>query len=222
MQSQRVLVLVAALLVACGLGQTKDVQECEQTEEDNQYICREIEQMKQLAEYIQTDWQHVKIVNENTGVEIDEKALPQLSMLPSLDLSEAGGLTLGEKGSFRDFAGLQQLNLSHCQLEELHAQHFADNASLVNLDVSHNDLQFIERKLMRQLPNLVYANFSNNLIANVQPDAFIDLEHLLFLDLNTNEQENITIGSNANLRYLSISNNNVRDVSVVEWGSGRE
>lgn len=223
MQSQRVLILLATWLVALApLLQTKDLQECEQSEEEDcNYICHEIERMEQLAGYIQTDWQHVKIVNAHTGLEIDEKSLPQLSMLPSLDLSEAGGLTLGEKGSFRDFLGLQQLNLSHCQLEELHAKHFADNASLLNLDVSHNDLQYIGRTLMRQLPNLVYANFSNNLIANVQPDAFVDLEHLLFLDLSTNEQENITIGSNANLRYLSISNNNVRDVSGVGVGVGR-
>lgn len=216
MQSRRVLVLLSALLVAlCGKGQTKDLKECEQTV-DNTYICREIEQLEQLAEYIQTDWQHVKIVNAHTGLEIDEQPLPQLSTLPALDLSEAGGLTLGEQGSFRDFTGLQQLNLSHCQLEELQAKHFADNASLVNLDASHNDLLFIGRTLMRQLPNLVYANFSNNNIANVQPDAFKDLEYLLSLDLHTNEQENITIGSNANLRYLSISNNNVRDVSRKE------
>lgn len=215
MQSRRVLVLLSALLVACGKVQAKDLKECEQTV-DNTYICREIEQLEQLAEYIQTDWQHVKIVNAHTGLEIDEQPLPQLSTLPSLDLSGAGGLTLGEQGSFRDFTGLQQLNLSHCQLEELQAKHFADNASLVNLDASHNDLLFIGRTLMRQLPNLVYANFSNNNIANVQPDAFKDLEYLLVLDLHTNEQENITIGANANLRYLSISNNNVRDVSADE------
>lgn len=223
MQSQRVLILLATWLVAFApLLQTKDLQECERSEEeDSNYICHEIERMEQLAGYIQADWQHVKIVNAHTGLEIDEKLLPQLSMLPSLDLSEAGGLTLGEKGSFRNFLSLQQLNLSHCQLEELHAKHFADNASLLNLDVSHNDLQYIGRALMRQLPNLVYANFSNNLIANVQPDAFVDLEHLLFLDLSTNEQENITIGSNANLRYLSISNNNVRDVSGVGVGVDR-
>lgn len=213
MQSRRVLVLLSALLVV----QTKDLRECEQTVDDT-YICREIEQLEQLAEYIQADWQHVKIVNAHTGLEIDEQPLPELSTLPSLDLSGAGGLTLGEKGSFRDFTILQQLNLSHCQLEELQAKHFADNASLVNLDASHNDLLFIGRTLMRQLPNLVYANFSNNNIAKVQPDAFKDLEYLLWLDLNTNEQENITIGSNANLRYLSISNNNVRDVSADEEG----
>lgn len=213
MQSRRVLVLLSALLVV----QTKDLRECEQTVDDT-YICREIEQLEQLAEYIQADWQHVQIVNAQTGLEIDEQPLPELSTLPSLDLSGAGGLTLGKEGSFRDFTRLQQLNLSHCQLEELQAKHFADNASLVNLDASHNDLLFIGRALMRQLPNLVYANFSNNNIANVQPDAFKDLEYLLWLDLNTNEQENITIGSNANLRYLSISNNNVRDVSADEEG----
>lgn len=211
MQSRRVLVLLSALLVV----QTKDLRECEQTVDDT-YICREIEQLEQLADYIQADWQHVKIVNAQTGLEIDEQPLPELSTLPSLDLSGAGGLTLGEKGSFRDFTRLQQLNLSHCQLEVLQAKHFADNASLVNLDASHNDMLFIGRTLMRQLPNLVYANFSNNNIANVQPDAFKDLQYLLWLDLNTNEQENITIGSNANLRYLSISNNNVRDVSADE------
>lgn len=217
MQSRRVLVLLSALLVV----QTKDLMECEQTVGETYIQCREIEQLKQVAFYIQADWQHVKIVNAHRGLEIDGQRLSQLSSLTSLDLSGAGGLMLWEQGSFRDLTRLQQLNLSHCQLEELQAKHFADNASLVNLDASHNDLQFIGRTLMRQLPNLVYANFSNNNIANVQPDAFKDLEYLLWLDLNTNEQENITIGSNANLRYLSISNNNVRDVSAHEE-RGRE
>lgn len=203
------LVLLSALLVF-RVGQTKDIQECEQISHQN-YECRDIENFEQLSQYIQEDWQSVNVVNEHTGIENDDKPLPTLSKLLQLDLSQSGGLTLGRYG-FRNFASLQRLNLTHCQLEELRSKHFADNASLVNLDVSHNDLLLIERALMRQLPNLVYANFSNNLIANVEFDAFKGLKYLEFLDLNTNEQENITLGSNDNLRYLSISNNNVRDV----------
>lgn len=202
--------LVLASLAICGV-QAIDVRECEKISHQS-YVCREIESFEQLHQYINEDWQSVKIVNEHTAIENDDNPLSKLSKLRNLDLSASGGVKLGGRG-FTDLISLQQLNLSHCQLEELHDVQFADNASLVNLDVSHNDLQVIQRTLIRQLPNLVYVNFSNNLIANVELDAFKDLVSLQFLDLDTNEQENITIGSNANLRYLSISNNNVRDVS---------
>jgi len=100
-------------------------------------------------------------------------------------------------------------------LEEVQAQHFPNKSQLINIDVSFNDIQIITAKLMSGLTNLEYANFSNNLIAEIEPDAFKDLKKLVFLDLTTNEQENITLGENANLRYLSISNNNVRDVSAL-------
>jgi len=210
MHSRQVLFLVLASAAICKVH-TKDVIECEKQSHQN-YVCREIESFEQLHQYIDEDWQSVKIVNEHTAIENDDKPLSKLSKLRYLDLSESGGLTIGGRG-FKDLISLQQLNLSHCQLEELHDKQFADNASLVNLDVSNNDLLVIQRTLMRQLPNLVYANFSDNLIANIELDAFKELKYLQFLDLTTNYQENITIGSNANLRYLSISNNNVRDVS---------
>jgi len=209
MQALRILI---ALLLSGVLG--KDLQECEDLGKGS-HLCREIESFEQLSRYVGENWRSVKVVNEHTGTESAEDGeLPGLSRLLHLDLSETGGVTLGERG-LRDFKDLQELNLTHCQLEEMQAQHFPNKSQLINIDVSFNDIQIITAKLMSGLTNLEYANFSNNLIAEIEPDAFKDLKKLVFLDLTTNEQENITLGENANLRYLSISNNNVRDVSAI-------
>ncbi|XP_001353767.3 insulin-like growth factor-binding protein complex acid labile subunit [Drosophila pseudoobscura] len=204
--------LLLALLLICFEATAKDLQECEDLGLGS-HICREIESLQQLNGYVQDDWRSVKVVNEHTGIEGDDpRALPALclSRLLHLDLSESGGLTLGERG-LRDLRQLERLNLTRCQLEELKEEHFPKNSSLRNLDVSFNDIRLITGKLMNRLPNLVYANFSNNLIAEVEPNAFRGLKELQFLDLTTNEQVNVTLGENANLRYLSIGNNNVRD-----------
>ncbi|KAI8040312.1 hypothetical protein M5D96_006252 [Drosophila gunungcola] len=188
----------------------KDLQECEDLGKGS-HLCREIESFEQLSRYVGKNWRSVKVVNEHTGIEnAEDGELQGLSRLLHLDLSESGGVTLGERG-LQDFGALQALNLTHCQLEELQSQNFPNNSQLTSLDVSYNDIQIITAKVMSGLANLEYANFSNNLIAEIEPNAFKDLKKLRFLDLTTNEQENVTLGENANLRYLSISNNNVRD-----------
>ncbi|SPP76670.1 insulin-like growth factor-binding protein complex acid labile subunit [Drosophila guanche] len=202
--------LLFALLLISFEAWAKDVQECEEISAGS-HICREIESFQQLNGYVQEDWRSVKVINEHTGIESGgTKALPALARLLHLDLSESGGLTLGDRG-LRDFTQLEGLNLTHCQLEELQEEHFPQNSSLRSLDVSYNDIQLITGKVMDRMPRLVYANFSNNLVAEVEMNAFKGLRKLEFLDLTTNEQENVTLGENANLRYLSISNNNVRD-----------
>lgn len=206
--------LTTFLLVICIGGiSAKDLQECEHLGNGN-YLCREIESFEQLSRYVGNNWQSVKIVNEQTGLENEfETKLPALSGLIRLDLSKSGGVTFNSNG-LQDFTELQELNLTSCQLEELQEQHFPIGSKIVNLDVSFNDIQLITGQKMSRLTSLEYGNFSNNLIAEIEPNSFRDLKNLRFLDFTTNEQENITLGENANLQYLSISNNNVRDVSL--------
>ncbi|KAH8235160.1 hypothetical protein KR032_009383 [Drosophila birchii] len=214
MQPMRVLIGGVLLsLSICGLVLAKDLQECEDLGQGS-HLCREIESFEQLSRYVGENWRSVKVVNEHTGIEDEEQVREFFSLagLLQLDLSESGGLTLGQRG-VRDFVALRELNLTHCQLEELHEQHFPNASKLTSLDVSYNDIQLITGEKMSRLANLEYANFSNNLIADIEPDAFKGMKKLRFLDFTTNEQENVTLGENANLRYLSISNNNVRDVS---------
>ncbi|XP_039486592.1 insulin-like growth factor-binding protein complex acid labile subunit [Drosophila santomea] len=205
MQSMQVLVF---LLLSGVFG--KDLQECEDLG-NGSHLCREIESFEQLNRYVGENWRSVKVVNEHTGIErAEDGELPGLSRLLHLDLSEAGGVTLGESG-LQDFKALQKLNLTHCQLEELKSEHFPNPSEIIHFDVSYNDILAITAKLMSGFANLEYANFSENLIAHKEPNAFKDMKKLRFLDLTTNYQENITLGENANLRFLSISNNNLRD-----------
>ncbi|KAH8303045.1 hypothetical protein KR018_007913, partial [Drosophila ironensis] len=158
------------------------------------------------------DWRSVKVVNEQTGIENEHDAeLPKLSRLVRLDLSESGGVTFTDRG-LQDFSGLLELNLTHCQLEErILGKHFPNNSKMVNLDISYNDMLSITADLTSRLANLEYANFSENLIAYIEPNAFKNMKNLRFLDLTTNYQVNISLGENANLRWLSISNNDMRD-----------
>ncbi|KAH8345975.1 hypothetical protein KR067_011495, partial [Drosophila pandora] len=197
------------IISVCGIS-AKDLQECEHLGNAS-YLCREIESFEQLSRYVGNNWRSVKIVNEQTGLENEfEAKLPALSGLIRLDLSKSGGVTFNSNG-LQDFTELQELNLTSCQLEELQVQHFPIGSKIVNLDVSFNDIQLITGQKMSRLTSLVYGNFSNNLIAEIEPNSFRDMKNLRFLDFTTNEQENITLGENANLQYLSISNNNVRD-----------
>nr|XP_017101425.2 insulin-like growth factor-binding protein complex acid labile subunit [Drosophila bipectinata] len=205
MQAMRLLRFISIYGVS-----TKDLQECEHLGNAN-YLCREIESFEQLSRYVGNNWRSVKIVNEQTGLENEfETKLPALSGLIRLDLAKSGGVTFNGNG-LQDFTELQELNLTHCQLEELQERHFPIGSKIVSLDVSFNDIQLITAQKMSRLTNLEYGNFSNNLIAEIEPNSFRNLKKLRFLDFTTNEQENITIGENANLQYLSISNNNVRD-----------
>lgn len=210
--------LTTFLLIMCICGIfAKDLQECENLGNAS-YLCREIESFEQLSRYVGKNWRSVKIVNEQTGLDNEfEAKLPALSGLIRLDLSKSGGVTFNGNG-LQDFTELQELNLTSCQLEELQEQHFPIGSKIVNLDVSFNDIQLITGQKMSRLASLVYGNFSNNLIAEIEPNSFRDMKNLRFLDFTTNEQENITLGENANLQYLSISNNNVRDVSLILKG----
>lgn len=213
MQAMGELALLGVLLAAsfCGVL-AKDLQECEDLGGGN-HLCREIESFEQLSRYVGENWRSVKVVNEHTGIEDEEaKELPSLAGLLQLDLSETGGVIFSPRG-LQDFAGLQELNLTHCLQEELQEHNFPNASKITSLDMSYNDIQLVTGKHMSRLENLEYLNFSNNLIAEIEPDAFRGLKKLRFLDLTTNEQENVTLGENENLRYLSISNNNVRDVS---------
>lgn len=206
---------VLALLLLSGVF-GKDLQECEDLG-NGSHLCREIESFEQLNRYVGKNWQSVKVVNEHTGIErAEDGELPGLSTLLQLDLSESGGVTLGEKG-LQDFKALQKLNLTHAQLDELKSEQFPNPSDMINFDVSYNDILAITTKLMSGFANLEYANFSENLIAVIEPNAFKHMKNLRFLDLTTNYQENITLGENANLRFLSISNNNLRDVSDYEF-----
>lgn len=206
---------VLALLLLSGVF-GKDLQECEDLG-NGSHLCREIESFEQLNRYVGKNWKSVKVVNEHTGIErAEDGELPGLSTLLQLDLSESGGVTLGEKG-LQDFNALQKLNLTHAQLDELKSEQFPNPSEMINFDVSYNDILAITTKLMSGFANLEYANFSENLIAVIEPNAFKHMKNLRFLDLTTNYQENITLGENANLRFLSISNNNLRDVSDYEF-----
>lgn len=118
--------------------------------------------------------------------------------------------TINEPNLFNLFINLEELNLSHNQLEE-NIDFLTFPPTLKKLNLSNNSLSG-EIKNIHRLSNIKYLNISHNYL-NFNFNILISISNFIQLDISHNnidyEIENIHSGFEK-LEYLNISNNKIK------------
>jgi len=108
------------------------------------------------------------------------------------------------------FDNLQLLDLSYCNLYDIHTIGYFKN--LMELNVSSNKLHDI--KDIALLKNLAVLNISNNNIQDIS--AVVELENLVKLNISNNKADSIPFLKSVNtLIELNASNNNIYSLSSI-------
>jgi hypothetical protein len=120
--------------------------------------------------------------------------------------------TINELNLFESFINLEELNLSHNQLEE-NIDFLNFPSILKKLNLSYNMFTG-EIKNITYLTNIKYLDISHNYL-NFNFNKLIELQNLTYLDISNNnincEIENLHSGFEK-LEYLNISNNKIKGV----------
>ncbi|KFV68269.1 Chondroadherin, partial [Dryobates pubescens] len=101
-------------------------------------------------------------------------------------LSRNSRLTYLHANTFRGLPNLVSLDLSHCNIFEVHPLLFSHLPSLERLDLASNNMRYVPQAFhnLSSLSRLLYLN--NNRISSVSGSAFLDLHQLHFLHLGRN------------------------------------
>ncbi|XP_073836716.1 uncharacterized protein isoform X1 [Musca autumnalis] len=181
-----------------------------------QVVCFDVQDMKELNALVHTNWRNLKILNEKTEIfqlnDIDNN----FSELERLDLSQAGQLQLNDDG-FKAMPNLVVLNISGTALESLKGSHFATYNKLENLDASWNTLTEITFELKNRLLYLQYGNFSNNAITTIDRDLWKTFQKLKYLHLDNNELKAASFCDYPQLQLLTLSDNQIEEINITSF-----
>ncbi|NWR12531.1 NYX protein, partial [Paradoxornis webbianus] len=110
-----------------------------------------------------------------------------LSRLQELHLSRNSRLTYLHANTFRGLLNLISLDLSHCNIFEIHPLLFSHLPSLERLDLASNNMRYVPQAF-RNLSSLTRLNLylNNNQISSISDSAFLYLNKLHFLHLSRN------------------------------------
>lgn len=194
-------------------------------------VCTNVNNIKDLQGIMHKDWKHLKIINdkkqtlvwEGKNKEFLENHF-QLSIffptfleipletanLEHLDISQAGGLSLRDKG-FENFLNLKALNISNCKLNSLEDTYFSHDNRLENLDASWNLLTEISGGLNIKLKSLEVANFSHNALEEIGFEGFLPEVRILHLDFNN--LKSFRLHDSKDLNILTLGDNSIEKVS---------
>lgn len=109
------------------------------------------------------------------------------------------------------FLGLQELSLSHNQLD-----HFPRGlpSSLESLLLQENFITYITTGALRRLGNLIRLDLEDNRIRVIQPGALLGLSRLEILILKGNRLSGIPLYMPPSLTYLDVSDNCILELEV--------
>ncbi|XP_054278721.1 leucine-rich repeat-containing protein 70-like [Macrosteles quadrilineatus] len=137
----------------------------------------------------------------------------KITTLETMDLSE-NNITDFPLLFFTSFPNLRTLNISYNDLGVLSSDFFHELSELVVLDASGNYVKEVNRRVVESLKNLKKLFLSDNVLKDV---SFVEvLPSLVVLDLSRNNLS--FLGDrplNQKLQRLSVSNNNLTDLSHV-------
>ncbi|KFP81302.1 Nyctalopin, partial [Acanthisitta chloris] len=102
-------------------------------------------------------------------------------------LSRNSRLTYLHANTFRGLLNLISLDLSHCNIFEIHPLLFSHLPSLESLDLASNNMRYVPQAF-RNLSSLTRLNLylNNNQISSISDSAFSYLHKLHFLHLSKN------------------------------------
>ncbi|NXR13831.1 NYX protein, partial [Semnornis frantzii] len=109
-----------------------------------------------------------------------------LGQLRELHLSRNLRLTYLHANTFRGLLSLISLDLSRCNIFEIHPLLFSHLPALESLDLGSNNMRYVPQAFqnLSSLTRLLYLN--NNQISSISGSAFLDLNKLHFLHLSKN------------------------------------
>lgn len=129
-----------------------------------------------------------------------------LTLLPSLDISYSM-LTAIQNASFSEMHNLKEVNITHCEINELQYNVFIYTGNIELLDLSFNKLTdfFVNTTELGTLTRL-YLN--NNLIKTISSTSLRDMSRLNIINLSYNVMESMPSEVNlTHLQHLDLSYN---------------
>lgn len=114
------------------------------------------------------------------------------------------------------YSKMEVLSMDKCGVQDWHPLTFTHAKNLRQLILCRNDLSEIPRLAFYNANVLEVIDLQNNKIVRVDKYAFINLECLKELKLSYNKiiMLDLQIFSNANLRFLDVSHNTLKNLSV--------
>ncbi|KAI1234841.1 hypothetical protein IHE44_0003224 [Lamprotornis superbus] len=128
-----------------------------------------------------------------------------LSRLQELHLSRNSRLTYLHANTFRGLLNLISLDLSHCNIFEIHPLLFSHLPSLERLDLASNNMRYVPQAF-KNLSNLTRLSLEGNHIEAIGRDSLKDLETLYDLNLRKNRIWIIQNGAFTKLLRLGMLN----------------
>ncbi|XP_009995473.1 PREDICTED: nyctalopin-like [Chaetura pelagica] len=128
-----------------------------------------------------------------------------LSKLRELHLSRSSRLTYLHANTFKGLINLISLDLSHCNIFEIHPLLFSHLPSLETLDLASNNMRYVPQAF-RNLSSLTRLSLEGNHIEAIGRDSLKDLETLYDLNLRKNRIWTIQNGAFTKLLRLGMLN----------------
>ncbi|XP_073399743.1 leucine-rich repeat transmembrane protein FLRT1-like [Dendrobates tinctorius] len=144
-------------------------------------------------------------LNQNNLTFLYPGAFIALGNLKELNLSWNPRLTYLHAHTFRGLFSLISLDLSHCNIFDIHPLVFSHVSSLEFLDLGSNKMQYIPQAL-RKLHNLTRLSLENNCIKAVGKNSFKFQLGLEDLNLRRNRIWGIQVEAFSQLNKLSVLN----------------
>ncbi|KAG5280445.1 hypothetical protein AALO_G00060040, partial [Alosa alosa] len=139
------------------------------------------------------------------------RSLPHSVPINTSVLSMAHNLICNMDHLLQPFLGLQELSLSHNQLD-----HFPRGlpSSLESLQLQENLITYITTGALRQLGNLIRLDLEDNRIRAIQPGALLGLSKLKMLILKGNRLSSMPLYMPPSLTHLDVSANCILALEV--------
>lgn len=144
-------------------------------------------------------------LNQNNLIFLYPDAFIALGNLKELNLSRNARLTYLHSYTFRGLLNLISLDLSHCNIFDIHPVVFSHVSSLEFLDLSSNKMHFIPQAL-RKLHNMTRLSLENNRIEAIGKNSFKYQEALEDLNLRRNRIWAIQVEAFNQMNKLSVLN----------------
>ncbi|XP_066438216.1 nyctalopin-like [Eleutherodactylus coqui] len=144
-------------------------------------------------------------INLNNLTFLYPGAFIALGNLKELNLSRNPRLTYLHAHTFRGLFSLLSLDLSHCNIFDIHPLVFSHVSSLEFLDLSSNKMHYIPQAL-RKLHNVTRLSLENNYIAAIGKNSFKYQQALEDLNLRRNRIWAIQVEAFNQLNKLSVLN----------------
>ncbi|KAM4696121.1 uncharacterized protein WCC33_014857 [Rhinophrynus dorsalis] len=124
-------------------------------------------------------------INQNSLTFLYPGAFIALCNLKELNLSKNSRLTYLHAHTFKGLFNLISLDLSHCNIFEIHPLVFSHLLSLETLDLASNNVRYIPQAF-RKLHNITKLSLENNHIEAIGRNSFRNQQALQILNLRRN------------------------------------